>query len=164
MPINFNARVLSDKVLEKPNKRYSLFRRSGVLGFHVLIASPNITHTDAVGIVSIAMRTGSLDRSSGFNGTVQINDIVIAYVTPTIALWRCCSMPTLDVGCFVIAPFRSISAMNDNLRNLSHKNGMNLRAMMMYGAVAGNFSMIHAASLMIKRMAVIQNQRLQNLS
>ena len=45
-----------------------------------------------------------------------------------------------------------------------YRNGTNLRAMRMYGAVAGIFSMTHAASLISSRMAVIQNHHEQKRS
>ena len=45
-----------------------------------------------------------------------------------------------------------------------YRNGTNLRARRMYGAVAGIFSMTHAASLSSSRMAVIQNHQLQKRS
>ena len=45
-----------------------------------------------------------------------------------------------------------------------YRNGTNLRAVRIYGAVAGNFSMTHAASLSKSRMAVIQNHHEQKRS
>ena len=45
-----------------------------------------------------------------------------------------------------------------------YRNGTNLRAMRMYGAVAGIFSITHAASLISSRMAVIQNHHEQKRS
>ena len=45
-----------------------------------------------------------------------------------------------------------------------HKNGINLRAIIIYGAVAGNFSITHAAILMTNSRAVIQNHHEQKRS
>lgn len=83
----------------KATERFALLWSAGVLRTHQAIASAHVTHPDGVSVVSAAMCSCDMFRTSGTDRAVQTYQIVVAYTVVTLP-----AMPAVDLFDVHFAP------------------------------------------------------------
>ena len=73
------------------------------------IHATNVTDTDAVGVVTLAVGTADVDVAARLDVAISIHHVMVANVGPALLL-----VPSANVGHGVVLAFRRRRAMNDN--------------------------------------------------
>ena len=100
--------VLLHKVLDELQKSALLLGCPGVLRLHLTVAPANIADADRADIVASRVSPDLRYGSAYLNGTIKVN-----YVVVTDAPVALCSVPPVDILCFVIMALPRGRAMNN---------------------------------------------------
>lgn len=103
------------QISDKPYESFALCRSAGVGGVHSGVASADVAHAYGVGVVSCAVGTRLIDRTTRLYGTIEIHYIMVAYGSEAA-----CAMPAVDVGYGNMSTGRSSRAVDDDFGDVSH--------------------------------------------
>ena len=97
-----------------------LGRCAGVLGLACGVASAHIADADGVGVVAAGVGAVLVERAARLDHAVEVDDVMIADVLPSVAFgWRS-GVPPADVGCLEVGAFFGGGAVDDDFIDLSH--------------------------------------------
>lgn len=98
--------------------RLTLCRRSCVCWLPIRAKTANVTHADTVRVVALTMCSWLADGPAMLDGAVEVNDVVVADVTPAVPFRWLRGVPSLDVSCSIVSLIGGSAAMDDDIVNI----------------------------------------------
>ena len=98
----------------------------------ISIEAANVTHANAVRVVTLTMRAWLANGPAMLDGAVEVYNIVVSNITPAITLRRLRGVPSLDVSCSIVPLVGGSAAVDDDVVNVP---GHSYRRMMLSGSL-----------------------------
>ena len=116
MSVYFRVRVLGEQECKQDNERPFLRFCARVFGFACLrILSAHVANAYTLRVVPCAMCSGYCNVTTCFYFAVEVNDIVVSYISQAVAV----DMPAANISGAIVASCRCVAAMYDYFSYLS---------------------------------------------